>query len=154
VLSSGWSHDLLRRRGRADAPFLVGAIGAAGLFVPAALLPASGTLASTIVLFAVALYFASFPLPPSTAALQLLAPNRMRSRLSAMFLFCNSLVGLALGSALVGVLNDRVFGAAGVAKSMSIVVAGAALATAMVLAAGMPRFRHSLEIIVQPEKVV
>jgi MFS family permease len=154
VLSSGWSHDALRRRGRTDAPFLVGAIGAAGVFVPAALLPSSGSLTSTIGLFAAALFFASFPLPPSTAALQLLAPNRMRSRLSAMFLFCNSLIGLALGSALVGLLNDRVFGSAAVAKSISVVVAGAALATTGVLAAGMPQFRHSLDVIVQPEKVV
>jgi hypothetical protein len=41
-----------------------------------------------------------------------------------------------------------------IAKSMSIVVASTALATTIILAAGMRSFRHSLDAILQPAKVV
>jgi MFS family permease len=145
VLASGWLNDWLRQRGRRDAPMLAGAIGGAGIIVPIAWLPAAESLSLAVALFGAALFFASFPMPPSTAAIQLLAPNRMRSRISAMFLFCNSLFGLALGSALVGTLNDRVFGrGAAVTTSVALVVGGSAVVTTIVLLVGMRPFRESL----------
>lgn len=147
VLCSGWLHDALLRRGRVDAPMLTGVWGAMGLLVATIALASSATIGAAIVRFAAALFFASFPIPPSTTALQLLAPSRMRARLTAMFLFCNSLVGLALGSALVGVLNDRIFGTAAVMRSVTLVVGGAAITAGLVLAAGMPAFRKSLNRI-------
>lgn len=145
VLASGWLNDRLRQRGRLDAPMLTGAIGGAGIVLPVALLPFAASLQSAVALFSLALFFGAFPMPPSTAAIQLLAPNRMRSRISAMFLFCNSLFGLAAGAALVGALNDFVFESpAAVGTSVAIVVGGAAVATAAVLAAGMRPLRESL----------
>ena len=109
VLASGWLNDRLRQVGLFDAPMRTGAIGAAGVVLPAALLPFAGSLPLAVALFGIALFFAAFPMPPSTAAVQILAPNRMRSRIAAMFLFCNSLFGLAFGATLVGALNDYVF---------------------------------------------
>lgn len=151
VLASGWLTDWLLRRGRGDAPMLAGAIGGAGIVVPIALLPWAAGLQSATVLFGAALFFASFPMPPSTAVIQLLAPNRMRSRISAMFLFCNSLFGLALGAALVGMLNDFVFRtAAAVTTSVAIVVGTSAVATAVLLVGGMRPFRESLEPATAP----
>lgn len=145
VLVSGWLNDRLRQRGRLEAPMLAGAIGGAGILIPVALLPFATSLEATTVLFGIALFFASFPMPPSTAAIQLLAPNRMRSRISAMFLFCNSLFGLALGATIVGALNDFVFESpAAVAKSVAIVVGVAAVATVAILGAGMRPLRESL----------
>jgi MFS family permease len=146
VWTAGWIDDSLRRRGRLDAPMCAGAIGGAGVVIPGLLLPWADTLAAAIGLLGVALFFAAFPMPPSTAAIQLLAPNRMRSRLAAMFLFCNSLLGMAIGSVVVGALNDHVFTApGGVASSVAIVVGGAGVATVIVLAAGRRSFRESLE---------
>lgn len=125
---------------------LGGALGAAGVVVPIALLPAVDSLGVAVALFAIALFFASFPMPPSTAAIQLLAPNRMRSRISAMFLFCNSLFGLALGAALVGMLNDFVFRSpAAVTASVAIVVSTSAVATTVLLTAGIRPFREAVE---------
>jgi MFS family permease len=145
VLASGWLNDRLRHLGRFDAPMRTGAIGAAGVVLPAALLPFAGSLPLAVALFGSALFFAAFPMPPSTAAVQLLAPNRMRSRIAAMFLFCNSLFGLALGATLVGALNDYVFERPeAVTVSVALVVGGAGAAGAFVLAAGMRPFRESL----------
>jgi MFS family permease len=146
VLASGWLNDSLRKRGRLDSPMLTGAIGGGGVILPIAFLPSASGLPSAVTLFSIALFFASFPMPPSTAVIQLLAPNRMRSRISAMFLFCNSLFGLALGSVLVGALNDYVFTTpAAVTLSVALVVGISAAVGAVVLAAGMRPMRQSLE---------
>jgi hypothetical protein len=62
-----------------------------------------------------------------------------------MFLFCNSLFGLALGSTIVGALNDYVFQSpAAVTRSVAIVVGCAGVATVVLLAAGCRPFRASV----------
>jgi MFS family permease len=145
VLTSGWLNDRLQRSGYLDAPLRTGAVGGAGLVAPVVLLPWADTLPLALVLFGIALFFASFPMPPSTTGIQLLAPNRMRSRLAAMFLFCNSLFGMALGSAIVGALNDYVFQSpAAVTRSVAIVVGCAGVVTVILLAAGCRPFRASV----------
>lgn len=133
VLTSGWMMDRLNRAGRRDAPFLTGMMGAVGVILPAALLPFATSLYAGLAILSFALFFASFPMPPSTAVMQIAAPAKMRSRVSAIFLFCNSILGGAVGSFLVGILNDNVFGTeAGVGSSIGV-VAGVAAALAMIL---------------------
>lgn len=137
---SGWLVDVFTRRGQADAPFRVGVIGAAGVILPAigiAIAPGRGLALACI---AVALFFASFPIAPSTAIMQIAAPGWMRSRVSAIFLFCNSFIGLALGSALIGLINDRVFAGGGTGIAMATVVAGAAILAVFVLDRGRRPF--------------
>jgi MFS family permease len=150
VLTSGWLNDRLQKRGYLDAPLRTGAVGGAGLVVPVVLLPMADSLPIALALFGVGLFFASFPMPPSTTGIQLLAPNRMRSRLAAMFLFCNSLFGLALGSTIVGALNDYVFQSpAAVAKSVAIVVGSAGVVTVALLAAGFRPYRASVQAVMR-----
>lgn len=151
VLASGWLMDTLRRNGRLDAPMRTGVIGAMGLLLPATGLPFAADLPDSIALpvvvalLALAFFFAAFPMPPSTAAMQLLAPNRLRARVSAVFLFFNSLIGLALGSVLVGSLTDYVFrDPKAVGASMAIVVLGAALLAMLTLGVGCRLFRAAL----------
>lgn len=142
VLASGWLMDALNRRGYADAPLRTGVIGALGVVVPAAALPFASSLAAAVTLLSIALFFASFPQPPSAAVMQVVPPQRMRARISAIFLCCNSLGGLALGSALVGALNDHVFGSAkAVGSSMAIVAGAAALIGGVILSRGMAPLR-------------
>jgi MFS family permease len=150
VLTSGWLNDRLQKRGYLDAPLRTGAVGGAGLVLPVALLPLADSLPLALTLFGIGLFFASFPMPPSTTGIQLLAPNRMRSRLAAMFLFCNSLFGLALGSTIVGALNDYVFQSpAAVARSVAIVVGSAGVITVALLAAGFRPYRASVRAVTQ-----
>jgi MFS family permease len=143
VLASGWLMDAMTARGYRDAPFRTGIIGAVGTVIPAALLPLATTLPIAALLLGLALFFASFPMPPSTAVMQVVAPSRMRSRVSAIFLCSNSFLGLALGSFLVGLLSDRLFH--GVGPSLAMVAAGSALSAAIVLRMGCAPFRRFME---------
>jgi MFS family permease len=142
VLVSGTLVDLLRRRGRVESPFITGIIGAAGVAVTTLPLAFPQRFGVAICLLAGATFFATFALPSSTTAMQLVTPANMRARVSAMFLFCNSMIGLALGAFLVGVLNDHVFSAIG--RSLTTVVAGAAVFAVIILAAGTPALRRAL----------
>ncbi len=142
VVSSGWIMDALTRAGYAASPFLTGVIGSAGTLVFAAALPFAGGLSGTLWVLGGLLFFASFPMPPSTAVMQIAAPPAMRSRVSALFLCSNSLIGATLGALLVGLFNDRLFGAAGsgVAQSLGLVAGAAGLLSAIILCFGCKPF--------------
>jgi MFS family permease len=152
VLTSGWLMDSLQRRGYVDAPMRTGVIGLAGLILPVVVLPFATQLGAdlafpaAIAIMSIGFFFAAFPMPPSTAAMQILAPNRLRARVSAVFLFFNSLIGLALGSVLIGSSTDYVFGdPRAVGTSMCLVVFGAAVVGIATLGAGCRLFRESLQ---------
>ncbi|MES2495467.1 MAG: MFS transporter [Pseudomonadota bacterium] len=137
VMTSGWIMDRMAGRGVHDAPFRTGIIGALGTMLPASALPFAPSFEAGLTLLGAALFFASFPMPPSTAVIQIIAPPAMRSRVAAIFLCSNSLIGLTLGSLLVGLFNDHLFsGSAAVASSLGIVTAGASIAAAGLLALG------------------
>ena len=63
----------------------------------------------------------------------------MRSRVSGIFLFFNSFVGLALGSAAVGLLNDRVYGSVG--YSLGTIVVIASILAVLLLSKGRRPYR-------------
>jgi sugar phosphate permease len=146
VLASGAIMDRLTRSGSKDAPFRTGVIGALGAVPPIALLPWAASVDQATLLLAIAFFFASFPMPPSTAVMQIVAPPAMRSRVSALFLGVNSLIGMGLSSALVGMANDRWFGGPqGTGHSLALVAAGAALLAVPVLSRGLAPFRRYVE---------
>ena len=134
VMASGWLIDRLTARGVADAPFRGGIVGAVGTLLPCLALPFASSFGVSIALLTVAIFFASFPMPPSTAVMQIVSPPAMRSRVSAIFLCSNSLIGLTLGSLLVGLLNDKLPGGPrAIGGSLGIVAAGASLAAIALL---------------------
>ena len=142
-LTSGWLMDWMTRKGVIAAPFWTGIIGAAGTVIPAAFLPLAHSTAEGATLLGVAMFFASFPMPPSTAVVQIAAPARLRSRVSAVFICCNSLIGLALGTLIIGMLNDQLFHSPkAVGASVAIVAASSALLSALILLAGVKPFRQ------------
>jgi MFS family permease len=144
VLASGLLMDRLTQKGYRDAPFRTGIIGAAGAVIPAGLLPLATSVPVAVGLLGMAMFFASFPMPPSTAVMQMASPPRMRSRISAIFLCLNSFVGLALGSFLVGLFNDSLFhGTTAVGPSLALVSSSAALLAAIILIFGCRPFRAS-----------
>ncbi|QGP80113.1 MFS transporter [Sphingobium sp. CAP-1] len=146
VLASGAIMDRLTRSGGKDAPFRTGIIGALGAVPPLVLLPWAASVDQATILLAIAFFFASFPMPPSTAVMQIVAPPSMRSRVSALFLGVNSLIGMGVSSALVGLANDRWFGGPqGTGHSLALVAAGAALLAVVVLSRGLGPFRRYVE---------
>jgi MFS family permease len=141
VLTSGLLMDHLTVKGRRDAPFVTGVIGALGTILPVALLPQASTPPAGLAILTLAMFFASFPMAPSTAVMQVASPPLMRSRVSAIFLCSNSLIGLTLGSVLVGLLNDIYFrDPKDIGVSIALVGSGAAAFAALVLARGRRPF--------------
>ncbi|MFT0519550.1 spinster family MFS transporter [Pseudomonas faucium] len=146
VVFGGWLTDHLAKRGYRDAAMRTGVIGALGMLVPAVLYSQVEPLWLSVTLLVPAMFFASFPMPASTAAMQILSPNQVRAQVSAVFLLISNLLGLGLGTTLVALITDRYFGApAAVGSSMSIVSCGASLLAIVLLAKGCKCFRDSLQ---------
>ncbi|MNE66357.1 hypothetical protein D3C80_1619020 [compost metagenome] len=146
VVFGGWLTDHLAKRGRSDAAMRTGVIGALGMIVPAVLYSQVDQLWLSVTLLVPAMFFASFPMPASTAAMQILSPNQVRAQVSAVFLLISNLLGLGLGTTLVALITDRYFGVpAAVGSSMSIVSFAASLLAIVLLAKGCKCFRQSMQ---------
>ncbi|GJD46742.1 Sialic acid transporter NanT [Methylobacterium cerastii] len=61
--------------------------------------------------------------PPSLAGIQFLTPVALRGRISGLFIAFVTLVALGAGPALLGLLNDRVFGADGIGRAFAALFA-------------------------------
>jgi MFS family permease len=116
------------------------------MLVPAIAFTQTTSLNASLAWLVAAMFFASFPLPTSAAAMQALAPNQMRAQVSAMFLLVSNLIGLGLGTTLVAVITDKVFGSPlAVGHSMAIINAVAIVLAAVLLFVGCKQYRSSLE---------
>ncbi|MHC8285509.1 spinster family MFS transporter [Pseudomonas sp. XS1P51] len=146
VFCGGWLIDWLAKKGYSDAPIRAGVIGAIGMAVPAIAFTQVSELWMSVALLAPAMFFASFPMPASTAAMQILPPNQMRAQISALFLLISNLIGLGLGTTLVALLTDRLFqNPAMVGSSISLLNAFAVALTLLLLINGCRHFRESLK---------
>ncbi|MFC3052404.1 spinster family MFS transporter [Kordiimonas pumila] len=141
VLASGLLTDYFEKKGYKDASMRAGMIGAIGLLLPAVLFCLMPSLTVTIIVIAIALFFASFPLATSATAMQLAAPPHMRAQVSAIFLFVNNLIGLAVGTTLIALITDYVFqNEASVGYSVAIVCGLAAFSAAIIIKSGLKPF--------------
>ena len=124
--------DWCAARGMLDAPLRIGLLPTA-LAVPLAWLAfeAEGTSAFYLLLFAFALVIAPFNAINNTVAQQI-APAALRSRISALLIFSISIIGFAIGPALVGWLSEFVLGEARLGEAMQW-TATAAMAVTLVL---------------------
>jgi hypothetical protein len=114
--------------------------------VPAIAFTQVSELWMSVALLAPAMFFASFPMPAPTAAMQILPPNQMRAQISALFLMISNLIGLGLGTTLVALLTDRLFhNPAMVGSSISLLNAFAVALTLLLLIKGCRHFRESLK---------
>ncbi len=109
VFFGGAIASILMKRGVHSANLLVAlsaAIAAIG-FAIAFPLASSGHIALT--LLAPTLFFAAMPFGCGTATFPLVAPNRLRAQIVAVYLLIANLVGLTLGPTGVGLVTDFVF---------------------------------------------
>lgn len=146
VVFGGWLVDHLAKRGHSDAAMRAGVIGAVGMIIPAMLFTQVDQLWLSVALLVPAMFFASFPMPASTAAMQMLSPNQVRAQVSAGFLLVSNLLALGFGTTLVALITDRYFGTPGaVGDSMSIVSCVASVLTIVLLFKGSKYFRASMQ---------
>ena len=142
VFAGGWFTDFLRRRGRVDAPFLVGIIAAAAL-TPLCLITTqleSGFW--TLVLLVPYAFFGCFAVASGPAALQLVTPNQLRATVSAVWMLALNILSAVAGPTTVGFVIDRVFGYdEAVGRSIAVVGAIASPIAGLFLLYGLKHFR-------------
>lgn len=145
VLSAGGLTDYFTRKGHHDAPMRAGMIGGCCLLVPGAAFAAMPGLSSSLAMLGLAMYFASFPMTSSAAALQMMAPNRMRAQATALFFLVMNVIGLTGGATLVALCTDYLFrDELRVGYSMSLICVLAALTGAVILGRGLRHFRATV----------
>lgn len=145
ALASGWLTDRFTRRGYADAALRSGMVGGFGLVVPSLMFSSINGLFPTVGVFGLAMFFASFPLATSAAALQWMAPNQMRAQVTALFFLFMNLLGITGGATLVALCTDYVFrDDAAVGFSMSIIASAAGIGGGIVLLWGLKHFRATV----------
>ena len=144
VLASGWLTDYLTRRGYRDAPMRAGMIGGIGVVIPALLFSQVSGFGGSLAVLAVALFFASFPLATSAAALQIVAPNQMRAQVTALFFLSMNILGITGGTTLVALSTDYIFqNDVLVGYSMSLISVAGAILGAGFLAWGLKPFTQT-----------
>jgi MFS family permease len=140
--------DFWQQRGRRHAPLVVGALGAAFIFVGglATLLSPSPALAVAM-LIPLALGLA-LPIGCLFAALQLVFPNQARGQTSALYLFVISLLGISVGPLLPGLLNDYVFASqAAIGKSLGLTIGISALLMGLIFRSTYTSFGRDVDSV-------
>ena len=100
----------------------------------------------SVALLVPAMFFASFPMPISTTAMQMLAPNQIRAQISAVFLLISNLVAVGIGTTLVALMTDKIFGnPLMVGMSLSIVGACSCVMAFILLKKGCKAFSVSMQ---------
>lgn len=125
--------DWFAARGVMDAPIRVGLIPYA-LAIPLAWVAfaADGTATFYPLLFAFALSVAPGNAINNTVG-QMIAPPALRSRISALFIFSISILGFAIGPAIVGWLSEYVVGEERLGEAMQWTATGGAAITFVLL---------------------
>ena len=146
VVAGGRLADALLVRGYTDAKLRVGIVAALANLVGGILIYALSPSATAAVAALVPYnFFAAFSFGAASAALQDIAPNRMRAQVAALFVSATTLIGLGLGPTVIGVLTSAVFGTDDAVRSSLLIVTTAGLAaTAALLAAGLSSYRGSV----------
>ncbi|MDB5427294.1 MAG: transporter, partial [Phenylobacterium sp.] len=80
------------------------------------------------------------------AALQMIAPNRLRARIVALYFLAANLIGLGLGPTAIALVTDKVFhDDAALRYGLAIVTAVALPVSALILTLGLKPFARAVE---------
>jgi MFS family permease len=135
--------NYLRRRRLAEANVLTCLAGCAFATPFALLFPLASTPEASLMLLAGMNFFAGFPFAGGYAALQELAPNRMRAQAVAVLLFAVNLVGGGFGPTLVALFTDYLFQDALALPHALSLSAALTLPVAVVLLVVLMRYNRS-----------
>ena len=144
-LVGGRLTDQLAKRGHADAPIIVGMIGAAGMLVFAGLYPLVSSAAVAAALILPVNIFAAMPWGAANAAVAEVMPPRLRGQGSALYQIIVSLISGTVGPTAVALLTDGVFhNEASLRYSLSICTVVGMSVTLALLGWGRPAFRATV----------
>ncbi len=142
--------EFLANRGYEDAEMRASLFGALLMIPLCILMPLVSNRYVAIGLLGLLTFALSLPQGLVPTILQLIAPNRMRAQITAIFIFLSVLAGYTLGPTLVAMCTDYVFGyEEAIAYSLAIVGGGLAPLGAWVISLGMKPFRQRMSAIRQ-----
>ena len=117
---AGWLSDKLYQQGQVDAPFLIPLAGLPIMIVGGIAWPLmpDGTLAMLVLGFMI--FGSVLTTATGVTALLNIIPENMRGQIIALYYMTISLFGIGFGPLSVGLMNDYVFGEAGLRYSMAM----------------------------------
>ncbi len=143
VVVGGVLADRLIARGRSDANLHVSMVASmlAAPFILA--FPLAGSADLSLWLLAPVLFFGAIPFGAGPAAIPVLAPNRMRAQLMAVYLLFGNLFGAGLGPWMIARFTDAVLGdPAAIRYSIALVGTVVILAGASIVGLGARAMRQ------------
>ena len=146
LLVGGWMADRMYDRGRKDAHLRVIRLNAL-LLLPLlggmALAPTAGIALTLMIL---TMLMGTIHGGVAGAALQLITPNRLRSRMVALYFLVANLIGLGCGPTAMALITDRVFGDDSALRyAIALVTVVAMPISAAVVTWGMKPFARAVE---------
>ena len=105
----GWLSEHLEKKGYRDAEMRASMLLGLAMTPFAVIAPLAPEKISAVILLAVAIFFLSAPQGLAPTIIQLVAPNRMRAQITALFMLVAVLVGFSAGPYLVAFFTDTVF---------------------------------------------
>mgnify|MGYP001052180732 CR=1 FL=1 len=146
LLLGGWLADRLYRRGFKDAHLRVirlNAVVLLPLFVGMALAPSAGL---ALALMFVAMLLGTIHGGVAGAALQMIAPARLRAQTVALYFLVANLVGLGLGPTAIAFATQHIFGSDSALRyGLALVTAVALPIAALVLTWGLKPFASAVD---------
>lgn len=146
VLAGGMIASAMRARGRIDANVRIGLISLAIATPMGVIATQCGDGMTALLFVSLFLFGCAMPWGAAAAALQEITPNQMRGQVSAIYLFCLSLIGTGLGPTLVAALTDHMFGRDdAIHLSMAVTMLIAAPLAALLLGLALHPYRLAMQ---------
>jgi MFS family permease len=134
IITGGLISTWLRHRGKTDSNISVGVLAALLALPTGALAPLSSDPIICLMIYAGFVFACSLPYGCAAAAFQEITPNQMRAQVTAVYFLVLNLAGIGLGSTVVALITERVFGDdAAVKLSLALVALIAAPLAALIL---------------------
>lgn len=145
ALTGPWIARRLEKRGHTDAQLRTAAFAMIPMLLCCASIPFAPGATGALAAAAGTVFFFSLPTGCMSAALQLVAPSRMRGTVGALYSFVAQLIGFGAGPTLIALMTDHGFGNPKmVGHSIAIVCTIASALAAWLLFTALPHYRRLL----------
>lgn len=108
ILSGGILADRWRAQGDSLAEIRVAFVSALALWPTAIATFQANSVTWALALAVPTLFFSSFPFGAASSAIQLVTPNQLRARVSAIYLLIINIIGIGLGATVASAISDYV----------------------------------------------
>jgi len=109
ILTGGILADRWRAAGNQHAEIRVAIVSALFLWPISIATFQAGNVTLALILAVPTLFFSSFPFGAASSAIQLVTPNQLRVRVSAIYLLVINIIGIGLGATVASAISDYIF---------------------------------------------